>query len=585
MRRTMKKLLACFTALALTMSFASVALAASPADENVTAIVNTRTPITDSSFDQYFGGTTAADGVLDLLNKGAVYINGRQVPYLQENGKYSSELYLVNGFTALERLKNEDTGAYYWRWDLHASVRGNTNNDSRTEQEQFDAARLAIIEGASVLLGFTTELVGNPVSKIMFTVKSSAQVTEVSINGDNAVIKGTEHNGSRGYGTDLTADTFPIENVSGDIKAGDLVLFWQDERDGNAGWNIERAIPVSGKLTGDDDYGDKDDLTLDFIINDERIPQAVLRRDGLAIPVRPSQFLEEHLANEKQDYPVLAWTTETGHIIGISYDVADKTALGETIKTAQTALADIVISDDGYDVWTTQKWMKEAVLRVMNMMVSGAVAVYNNEAATQAEVDAAYAQLARVAPAIPYQAAAGYRVPLGEAMQAEIVAKIFEKSNVFESFNADVNGRSVLGGATAGNSITDAVTVQDLIDDFVTSAESVEDLTGLVTVVAENAEGQKAEVSADTALGTGMIVEIQTGGDPMEMVVVIKNDLTGDGITDLSDLQAMAQEMQSPGTLSSEQILAAAIPETNENSVLNMLSVLVNLSQTMMGNT
>lgn len=572
MRRTMKKLLACFTALALTMSFASVALAASPADENVTAIVNTRTPITDSSFDQYFGGKTAADGVKDLLNKGAVYINGRQVPYLQDNGEYSSELYLVNGFTALERLKNEDTGAYYWRWDLHASVRGNTNNDSRTEKEQFDAARLAMIEGASVLLGFTTELVGNPVSKIMFTVKSSAQVTEVSIDGDTAVIKGTEHNGSRGYGTDLTADTFPVENVTGDIKSGDLVLFWQDERDGNAGWNIERAIPVSGKLTGDDDYGDKDDLTLDFIINDERIPQAVLRRDGLAIAVRPSQFLEEHLKNEKQDYPVLAWTTDTGHIIGISYEVADKTALGGAIKAAQAAMAGIVVSDDGYDVWTTQKWMKEAVLRVMKMMTDGALAVYNNEAATQAEVNAALGQVARVAPAIPYQAAAGYRVPLGEAKQTEILAKIFEKSSVFESMGTDAAGRTVVGGAVAAK----AMTVQDLIDEFVACAEGVEDLTGLVSVVSG-----KAAAAADAVLGTGMIVKIQTGNAPMELVVVVRNDLTGDGVADLSDMQALAKEMQVPGTLSSEQLLAAAIPQTGKSSVLNMLSALVSLAQAM----
>lgn len=383
----------------------------------------------------------------------------------------------------------------------------------------------------------------------------------------------------------MTADTFPVENVTGDIQAGDIVLYWQDERDGNAGWNIERATSTSGYLTGDDDYGDQDELTLDFIFNDERIPQAVLRRDGLAVAVRPSQFLEEHLKNEKQDYPVLIWTTDTGHIIGISYDVADKTALGDAIKAAQEAMAGIVVSDDGYNVWTTQKWMKEAVLRVMNMMTEGAMAVYNNEAATQDEVDAALAQVARVAPAIPYQAADGYRVPLGESKQAEIAAKIFEKSSVFEDLDTDVDGRSAVGGATAGSSAADAMTVQNLIDDFVASAESVEDLTGLITVVVEDVGGQKTEVSADTALGTGMVVEIQTGGKPMEMVVVVTNDLTGDGITDLNDLQAMAQEMQSPGTLSPEQILAAAIPETNENSVLNMLSVLVRLSQTMMGNT
>lgn len=579
MRKTMKKLLACFTVLTLTMSFAPGALAAPSTGENVTAIVNTRTPITDASFDKYFGDTAAA-GVMELLNEGAVYINGRQVPYVQENGEYSSELFLVNGFTALERLKNEDTGAHYWRWDLHASVRGNTNGDTRTEQEQFDAARLAMVEGATKLLGFTTELVGDPVSKIMITVKSSAQVTEVSVNGENAIIKGTEHNNdTRGYGSNLTADTFPVENVTGDIKAGDIVLYWQDERDGNAGWNVERATSTSGYLTGDNDYGDQDELTLDFIFNDKRVPQAVLRRDGLAVPVRPSQFLEEHLKNEKQDYPVLIWTTDTGHIIGISYDVADKTALGDAIKAAQEAMAGIVVSDDGYNVWTTQKWMKEAVLRVMKMMTDGALAVYNNEAATQEEVDAALGQVARVAPAIPYQAADGYRVPLGESKQAEIAAKIFEKS-VFESIGTDAAGRTVVGGAVAGNSAADAMTVQNLSNAFVTGAEGVEDLTGLVSVVSGD-----VAASADTVLGTGMIVEIQTGNDPMEMVVVVKNDLTGDGITDLNDLQAMAKEMQSPGTLSSEQILAAAIPETNENSVLNMLSVLVSLSQTMMGNT
>ena len=68
-------------------------------------------------------------------------------------------------------------------------------------------------------------------------------------------------------------------------------------------------------------------------------------------------------------------------------------------------MAGIVAGDDGYNVWTTQRWMEEAVLRVMNQMVDAALAVYNKEFATQEEVHMALAQVMRVAPAIPFQAA------------------------------------------------------------------------------------------------------------------------------------------------------------------------------------
>lgn len=583
MRKTVHKSLALLIVLALVTSLVPGAMSLDPEDVHLASIEHTRVPITDASFDDYFGGDAEA-GVRALLDEGAVYINGRQVPYMVSETEYSAASLMVNGFTALEPLGNGS-----WRWDVHASVRGTASEG--TELENFNTARISLVSGASMMLGFTMELrapqEGAPASKLLITLKSAAQVTGVSIDGDNTIVAGTEHNGSRGYGPGLTADTFPTDNVTGDIEAEDIVLFWQDERDGNAGWNIERATPTSGLLIGSIDGTDPQNLELTFTFNGEQIPQAVLRRDGLATAVRPTQFLKDHERDNRLDDEVLIWTTDTGHIIAISYKKVapvDKSALEAAIKGAEEALDGVVVSLDGNDVWTTQRWMVEAVMRIMQQRVADAWQVYDTPTATQAEVDAAAAEVTAVGLAVNSQATAGKRTPFDDATQAQIIDAFFETSNRFVRLGTNKDGLPVVGGAVAGNDAAAATTVQDLIDDFVASAGSVEDLTGLIAVVIEHVDGQTTDAAANTPLGTEMIIVIQTGGTPIKMIIVVENDLNGDGVVDEQDLTAMANEMQTPGTLSQEQILAAAIPDTHETSALNMLSVLIRLSSIIDGN-
>ena len=69
--------------------------------ENVKSWDNNNVKITDSSFDSYFPGTTAAEAVAKLLAEGKCYVNGIPVPATADE----TDDYQVNFVSSLYSLK------------------------------------------------------------------------------------------------------------------------------------------------------------------------------------------------------------------------------------------------------------------------------------------------------------------------------------------------------------------------------------------------------------------------------------------------------------------------------------------------
>ena len=101
---------------------------------------NDNVKITDASFDKYFKGTTALEGVKKLLNEGKVYVNGIKVPATADE----LIVYQVNG---VDSLYKKDTG---WGYNVHKTT--SANNLS------FEDARLGFFETITTVRGHTTEL-------------------------------------------------------------------------------------------------------------------------------------------------------------------------------------------------------------------------------------------------------------------------------------------------------------------------------------------------------------------------------------------------------------------------------------------
>ena len=331
-------------------------------------IDTTGVKITDSTFDKYFGDGTAKAGVISILNAGQFYINGSQVPYKTESGGYSSTEFKVNN---TKELWQEADGT--WSWKAHKLYSGSGLD--------FETARLKYIEAASQLEGLTMDVmapIGTTIAnKIVTTIKDASVVSKISVSGENTIVHGTAWRGSEGAGLGLEPFTFPTANVDATIQAGDEVLYWYDYE---SGWNIKRAIPVTGRLSPI--AGSKEAL-----FEGKQVIDAKITRNWLAEEYRYTQFLRGQRRTKLWNYEVIMWTTETGYVIGFTRGDNARASLAQAIKYAEDATSAIVTSVDGKDVATDKYWVTSDVWKAYQGALAAAKNMYANANATNLEVD------------------------------------------------------------------------------------------------------------------------------------------------------------------------------------------------------
>ena len=330
--------------------------------------VNDNVKITDASFDKYFKGTTALEGVKKLLNEGKVSVNGIKVPAAENE----VVVYQVNG---VDSLYKTDTG---WGFNVHKTT--SANNLS------FADARLGFFETITTVRGHTTELTLDPETKEVIGINTNSldvvRVADIIVYNESTTIKrgdfALETNRVR---PDVENIVFNSAYFDQSVQIGDVAVYWY----GPNGWNLKRAVPVEGTLGKADGK---------FVINgtDTRVESNVSRYN-LTDSSRPTQFYTAYTRMGLENIPVITWCTDTGHPIGFTTGSNAKLALGQAITNAKAAKTGVTISADGAGV--QGKWTTKEAMDAFDAAIAAAEAVYNNNLTSNNEKDMALYKLAQ----------------------------------------------------------------------------------------------------------------------------------------------------------------------------------------------
>jgi hypothetical protein len=320
------------------------------------------TMVTDAAFDPYFDGT-AADGVAKLLDAGAVYVNGIKVPATGDE----TVSYQVNGLSCLYKT------ASGWGYNVHKT----TSADNLS----FKDARLGFLQTVSTVRGHTVSLYLDDkghAAKINATSLEAVRVADVIVyNESTTVDRGDFTLETNRVRPDVNNIIFHSSKVDQTIKVSDFAVYWFDEN----GWNIKRAVPVTGALSKD---------TNKFVIggNDSRMESNVSRYN-LYNANRPTQFFTAYTRLGLTDVPIITWCTDTGHPIGFTYGKRDeaKKALTRAIANAAAFKEGIVVSADGTDVGAGKKWVTQQDLDEYDAALAAARVIRNDNKSSSMKFD------------------------------------------------------------------------------------------------------------------------------------------------------------------------------------------------------
>jgi hypothetical protein len=324
------------------------------------------TTITDAAFDAYFKGG-AADGVAALLEAGAVYVNGIKVPATEDE----TVSYEVNGLSCLYKT------ASGWGYNVHKTT--SANNLS------FKNARLGFIQTISTVRGHTSTLTLNGegrAAKIDATSVEAARVADIIVYNESTTIdRGNFALETNRVRPDVNNVIFHSSKVDPAIEVGDVAIYWF----GEDGWNLRRAVPVTGALA-------KDAKTNEFVIGgkDSRIESNVSRYN-LFDANRPTQFFTAYSRLGLGDVPVISWCTDTGHPIGFTYGNKKEAqkALTLAIKNATAAKEGVVVSADETGVAAGKKWVTRQAMDEYDAAIGAAQKVRNDNLSSSMDLDRA----------------------------------------------------------------------------------------------------------------------------------------------------------------------------------------------------
>ncbi|MCD7929024.1 MAG: S-layer homology domain-containing protein, partial [Clostridiales bacterium] len=321
------------------------------------------TTITDAAYDAYFE-TTAAEGVEALLNAGACYVNGIQVPASAD--EVEDGVYYVDG---VESLYLTDEG---WGYNVHKTT--SLGNDT------FDVARLAFYETLTTVRGHVTKLTldedGN-VERIDVDSYEVVLVNDIVDNGDGTVTiqRGEFDLETARVRVDIETISFPAENVDSSIEIGDIAYYYY----GPDGWVITCAIPVVGTVTKDSDGA--------FVVtmsdgNPYTSMESNVSRYNLCDAGRPTQFYNQTYTRlGLTDLEVNVWCTPNGYPIGFTF--ADpEAALTAAIAVCKEALEGVVAAEDEEDVPAGTLWAWAEDIEAFEAAIAEAEALAADEDAT-----------------------------------------------------------------------------------------------------------------------------------------------------------------------------------------------------------
>ena len=327
---------------------------------------NDNVKITDASFDKYFPGTTALEGVKKLLAEGKVCVNGIKVPATEDE----VVVYQVNG---VDSLYKTETG---WGYNVHKTT--SANNLS------FADARLGFFETITTVRGHTTELTLDPETKEVIGINTNSldvvRVADIIVYNESTTIKrGDFELETARVRPDVEPIVFNTANFDQSVQIGDIAVYWY----GPNGWNLKRAVPVEGTLSKVDGK---------FVINgaDTRVESNVSRYN-LINSSRPTQFYTAYTQLGLESIPVVTWCTDTGHPIGFTTGSRAKEALALAIANAKAAKEGVTVSADGAGV--QGKWTTQEAMDAFDAAIAAAEAVYNDNLAANIEKDMAIYQL------------------------------------------------------------------------------------------------------------------------------------------------------------------------------------------------
>ncbi len=327
------------------------------------------TKITVAAYDEYFGGN-ADEGVEALLIAGKVYVNGIQVPATEND----TADYQVNGVSSLYKKSSG------WGFNVHKT----TSADNLS----FDAARLGFFETITTVRGHKTVLYGDSatgqVNKIDSQSYDVVRITEITVyNESTTVVRGDFELETNRVRPDVDNIVFHSSKFDKEIKVGDIAVYYY----GAGGWVMEKAVPVEGTLSKNEDGF--------FVINKGKSDEYVkiesnVSRYNLINCNRPTQFFTVYNRLGLTEVAVITWCTPTGHPIGFTYGdkAAAKEALSLAIENATAANDGVVVSVDGKDVAKGTKWVAQADLDTYNVAIADAQAVFNSNSTAVQEYDA-----------------------------------------------------------------------------------------------------------------------------------------------------------------------------------------------------
>ena len=338
-----------------------------PEAENVKSWDNDNVKITDSSFDSYFPGTTAAEAVAKLLAEGKCYVNGIPVPATADE----TDDYQVNFVSSLYKT---ETG---WGYNVHKTTSANNLT--------FEAARLGFFETITTVRGHKTSLTYDANGNVERIDTQSFDVFRISYFEDHGGQVDKIMRGDFALETQrIRFDVEKITAVASDkfddaIDVGDVVVYYY----GPDGWVMEKAMAKVGTLSKNDNK--------EFVVNAGKADEYVkvesnVSRYNLIDGSRPSQFYNAYvgLKLQEQNVEVTTWCTPNGFPIGFTLGdrTSSKATLQQAIKNAEAAKEGVVVSENfGEDVPVGTKWVTQADMDAFDAALKEAkTTAYNNTA-------------------------------------------------------------------------------------------------------------------------------------------------------------------------------------------------------------
>ncbi len=316
--------------------------------------------MTENQFDSYYAEGSAEAGIKAISKAGQVYVNGQQIPYADSNGQASKDALAVNGQDIMWQV---DGG---WAWSIHKQRSWDDTFFTPRVETGFEAGKPVALEAAAFLLtkhlsfikGQTVELYAEPgsekVALISTTMLTSTSVSKVETT--NGVTHFTRAGG------DALGIDFPAGNVDPAIKAGDMMIYWQD---GEKGWMAKRAMAVSGRLIENTDPNNSDAIKQPYFLPDgatENIGAGdSLIGKNFEEEFRHTQFIRGHRRTDQYAVTesLIMWSSDEGenHVIGFTRGDSALAALKHAIVYAEETTKDVCVSKDGSDVPANQYWV------------------------------------------------------------------------------------------------------------------------------------------------------------------------------------------------------------------------------------